>query len=408
MASLNDQLNKLKDQLAKENESREAAEARAEAKAEARADEQRKQHEALLKILSQLQSPSGHGEAKNQDTPVQEAPVAGDDGEMSPSNDGGSAVPAKAETEWDQLGGRGQARDFSPIVELSSHTHSGRGVNMHMAPPVLKDRKGFPAFREQVKVYAKCNRFESVLTTESYVDVGSDERDVLLRRGVSSVTCDRHLRAWAFFSIAFELPTDIGRFRRSTSPKQFWENTVKWHIPQTAGQQVTLRQQLTNFQVPKTSDPVQKLLEIEDISNSPHPPGSFMAILQSSFALVNACFTSRWYVLNPISFTTTTNIVLTDAPAGVGGDVWSQFTPFLCMNPFATRLAFVFVMFPSLFDLYESTHRDPMAFSPSGSSSNTLKVPEDKRPDAEALRDRRPFEFTASTRKLYDNLVFTG
>ena len=263
MASLDDQSIKLKDQLAKEKESREAAEARAEAKAEARTDEQRKQHEAL-KILSQLQSPSGHEEAKNQDTPVQEAPVAGDDGEMSPRNDGGSVVPAEAEIEWDQLGGRGQARDFALIVELSSHAHSGRGVNMKMTPPVLKDRKGFPAFREQVKVYAKFNRFESVLTTESPFDVGSEERDVLLRRGISSVTYDRHMRAWAFFSMAFELPTDIGRFRRSTSPRQFWENTVKWYIPQTAGQQVTFRQQLMNFQVPKTSDPVQKLLEIED------------------------------------------------------------------------------------------------------------------------------------------------
>ena len=140
MASLDDQLNKLKDQLAKEKESQEAAEARAEAKAETRADEQRKQHEALLKILSQLQSSSGHEKAKNQDTPVQEAPVAGDDGEMSPSNDGGSVVPAEAETEWDQLGGRGQARDFAPIVEVSSHTHSGRGVNMKITPLVLKDR----------------------------------------------------------------------------------------------------------------------------------------------------------------------------------------------------------------------------------------------------------------------------
>ena len=87
MASLDDQLDKLKYHLAKEKESREAAEARAEAKAEARADQQRKQHEALLKILSQLQSPSGHEEAKNQDTPVQEAPVASDDDEMSPSKD---------------------------------------------------------------------------------------------------------------------------------------------------------------------------------------------------------------------------------------------------------------------------------------------------------------------------------
>ena len=157
MASLDDQLNKLQDQLAKEKESREAAEARAETKAEARADGQRKQHEALLKILFRLQSPSGHEEAKNQDTPVQEAPVAGDDGEMSPSNDGGSVVPAEAETEWDQLGGRGQARDFAPIVGLSSHTHSGWGVSMKMTLPALNERKGFPAFREQVKVYAKFN-----------------------------------------------------------------------------------------------------------------------------------------------------------------------------------------------------------------------------------------------------------
>ena len=51
---------------------------------------------------------------------MQEAPVAGDDGEMSPSNDKRSVVPAEAETEWDQLGGRGKARDFAPIVELSS------------------------------------------------------------------------------------------------------------------------------------------------------------------------------------------------------------------------------------------------------------------------------------------------
>ena len=99
---------------------------------------------------------------------------------------------------------------------------------------------------------------------ESPVDVGSEECDVLLRRGVSLVTYDRHLRAWAFFSMAFELPTDIWRFRRSTSPWQFWEDTVKSYIPQTAGHQVTLRQQLTKIQEPKTSDPVQKLLEIED------------------------------------------------------------------------------------------------------------------------------------------------
>ena len=74
---------------------------------------------------------------------MQEAPVAGDDGEMSPRNDGGSVVPAEAETEWDQHGGRGQAREFAPIVELSSHAHSGRGVNMKMTPPVVRTGKDF-------------------------------------------------------------------------------------------------------------------------------------------------------------------------------------------------------------------------------------------------------------------------
>ena len=44
----------------------------------------------------------------------------------------------------------------------------------------------------------------------------------------------------------------------------FWEATLKWYLPQTAGQHITLRRQLTSFQVPNGSDPVQKFLEIED------------------------------------------------------------------------------------------------------------------------------------------------
>ena len=88
---------------------------------------------------------------------------------------------------------------------------------MKMAPPVLKDRAGFPAFREKVKVFSKYNGFESVLTSDPPVDVGSTEREVLLRRGVPPGVYERQLRAWAF-SQAFELPTDVGRFRRSTSP----------------------------------------------------------------------------------------------------------------------------------------------------------------------------------------------
>ena len=133
-----------------------------------------------------------------------------------------------------------------------------------MAPPVLKERKAFQAFLQRVKVYSKYYGFESVLQSEPHLDVGSTQRNVLINQGVSAETYERQLRAWVFFSQAFELLADVGRFQRSTSPGGFWEATLKWFLPQTAGQQITLRRQLTTFQAPKGSDPVQKFLEIED------------------------------------------------------------------------------------------------------------------------------------------------
>ena len=135
---------------------------------------------------------------------------------------------------------------------------------MKMAPPVLKDRAGFPAFREKIKVFSKYNGFESVLTLDPHLDIGSTEREVSLRRGVPPGVYERRFRAWAYFSQAFELPTDVGRFRRSTSPRGLWASTLKWYSAQTVGQQVVLRKKLHNFQIPKGSDPVQKMLEIED------------------------------------------------------------------------------------------------------------------------------------------------
>ena len=70
---------------------------------------------------------------------------------------------------------------------------------MKMAPPVLKDRAGFPAFREKVKVFSKYNGFESVLTSDPPVDVGSTKREVLLRRGVSPGVYERKLSLGVLF-----------------------------------------------------------------------------------------------------------------------------------------------------------------------------------------------------------------
>ena len=60
------------------------------------------------------------------------------------------------------------------------------------------------------------------------------------------------------------LAADIGRFSRSSSPRELWEATKKFYLPSTAGQHLALRKKLSNFPFPHGSDPVQKFLEIED------------------------------------------------------------------------------------------------------------------------------------------------
>ena len=98
---------------------------------------------------------------------------------------------------------------------------------MKMAPPVLKERKTFEVFRQRVKVYSKYYGFERVLQSEPHLDVGSIQRNVLINQGVSAETYERHLRAWVLFSDAVQLPADVGRFQRWTSPGGFWEATLK-------------------------------------------------------------------------------------------------------------------------------------------------------------------------------------
>ena len=63
--------------------------------------------------------------------------------------------------------------------------------------------------------------FERVLQSQPHLDVGSIQRNVLINQGVSAETYESHLRAWVFFFQAFELPADVRRFQRSTSPGGF-------------------------------------------------------------------------------------------------------------------------------------------------------------------------------------------
>jgi len=50
------------------------------------------------------------------------------------------------------------------------------------------------------------------------------------------------------------------------SPSELWKKTKKWYQASTIGEQNKLRQKLNNFQMVKGSNPVEALLEIEDIA----------------------------------------------------------------------------------------------------------------------------------------------
>ena len=161
---------------------------------------------------------------------MHEAPVTSDEVEnpASPTSQdlhraADSAVPVEVGPREVQSSESGQDRDYGPYGE-SANTHGNRRSSipsMKVAPPVLKERKAFQAFLQRVKVYSKYYGFENVLQSEPHFGVGSIQRNVLINQGVSAETYEKHLRAWLFFSQAFELPADVGRFQRSTSPGRF-------------------------------------------------------------------------------------------------------------------------------------------------------------------------------------------
>ena len=110
--------------------------------------------------------------------------------------------PSRLARERTNLARVGKTRDYGLYGESTNDTPGGRRsfmTVMKMAPPVLKDRAGFPAFREKVKVFLKYNGFESVLTSDPPVDVGSTKREVLLRRGVSPGVYERKLSLGVLF-----------------------------------------------------------------------------------------------------------------------------------------------------------------------------------------------------------------
>ena len=271
MASAED-VAELRQQLAEEKEARVAA----ESAAAARAEEQRTQHEQTMRLLNQLMGQAGGGaaEQENQGEEARGAPATGGEVENpAPSASGedsaaSSVVPVEVGPHVDRSSESGQDGDYGLQGESANNLGSRRSFRapMKMSPPIFKDRKRFQSFKLKVNTYAKYHDFDSVLNSEAHLDVGDDAKSRIdfMREGVNPETYDRHMRAWFYFSQAFELPIDVGRFSRNKSPGKFWEETVKYYCPKSTGDQIAMRRTLSDFKVEKGVDPIPRLYSLEE------------------------------------------------------------------------------------------------------------------------------------------------
>ena len=216
--TVEDQLAELRAQLAEEKESRAAAE-RAAAE---RADAQRVQHEETMKMLAQLMVQQGVEDKTSPDGEAREASAASGEVEdpASPISRVGSvnpSVPVEVGPREDQSIGSvqsGLVGDYGLQGEPAVTHESRRSFRapMKMNPPQLRDRKQFHTFQQKVHTYAKFQDFDSVLYSESHLDVGDQlkSKSDFLREGVRELVYERHLRAWFFLSQAFHLTIDVG------------------------------------------------------------------------------------------------------------------------------------------------------------------------------------------------------
>lgn len=103
-----------------------------------------------------------------------------------------------------QPGESGQERDYGLYGE-SAATNSGRKLFMTVMKMAPHRFTGIA--RKSENVFSKYNGFESVLISDPPVDVGSTEIKVLLRQAVPPAVYEIQLRAWVYFSQAFEIST---------------------------------------------------------------------------------------------------------------------------------------------------------------------------------------------------------
>ena len=169
MASIEDQLAELNQQVVEERESRAAAEkvaaGRVEAQQKRHEETLKKQHVETMQMFARLmEKQSRQEEQKQRDEQVYEAPVARDEVEnpASPTSQdlhraADSVVHVELGPREDQPSESGQDRDHGlhgePAITLGNRRSSRTTIKM--APPVLKERNAFQAFLQRDKVYSK-------------------------------------------------------------------------------------------------------------------------------------------------------------------------------------------------------------------------------------------------------------
>lgn len=243
------------------------------------AEERRQQgREELMKMMSELLVLKKASDTEGESGGSGEAAVGAAGQAAAPPNppeqigsDGSQgSVAAEAETNSFQLGGRGPAGGFAPHGE-SSFTHGNGGAPRRVSTvmkalkvPHLTEGGDFVFFMKDVMLYAKLNKFDSVFTSDPYVNVGNDynTRESLLSAGISSETFEKQMEAWAFWSQALKSNTNRAIFHRCESPREVWDELQEWHGPKTNAQKLTLQQQMFDFKIGK-KDPIESLFEME-------------------------------------------------------------------------------------------------------------------------------------------------
>jgi len=243
-------------------------------------ERQKASHQELMKMMTELLLKNNDSERESGGP----ATVGAAGGAAAPSNpsaqlDGEEnheeGDVGSAEADLYQLGGRGQAGDYVPQGEQSSHTPGSSAASRSlqnmvktMKLPLLEKGKDIEAWKREAHIYMKMLKFDRVFYVDPYVDVGSPEnsRESMMAKGVSGNMYDRQLAAYMFLSQALTCEVDRAIFYRSRSPREAWEELLAYHGPTTNEQKRALQSQMFSFKNGEGKDPVQGLCSLEDLA----------------------------------------------------------------------------------------------------------------------------------------------